>query len=78
MRGTRTEEEVENYATNLVKKKGIQQSRCHSPLHLRTETGPVSDTLCFLVSRIPDDGKSPKSPVSLGIIHHRQNPLESN
>jgi hypothetical protein len=29
--------------------------------HLRTETDPVSETLCFLVSRIPDDGQSPKT-----------------
>jgi hypothetical protein len=27
-------------------------------LHLRTETDPVSETLCFLVCRIPDDVKS--------------------
>jgi hypothetical protein len=26
-----------------------------SPLHKRTETDPVSETLRFLVSRIPDD-----------------------
>jgi hypothetical protein len=26
---------------------------------LRKETRPVSDTLCFLVFRIPDDGQSP-------------------
>jgi hypothetical protein len=32
-----------------------------SPLpHLRTETDPVSETLCFLVSRILDNGQSPK------------------
>jgi hypothetical protein len=30
------------------------------PAHLRTETDPVSETLCFLVSRIPDDGQSAK------------------
>jgi hypothetical protein len=29
--------------------------------HLRMETDPVSETSCFLVSRIPDDGKSPKT-----------------
>jgi hypothetical protein len=34
-----------------------------SPSHLRTETDPVSKTLCLLVSRIPDDGQSPKKPV---------------
>jgi hypothetical protein len=27
---------------------------------LRTETDPVSEKLCFLVSGIPDDGQSPK------------------
>jgi hypothetical protein len=32
-----------------------------------------------LFSRIRDDGKSPKkNPVILSVIHHRQNPLESN
>jgi hypothetical protein len=29
----------------------------HSP---RTETGPVSETLCSLIFRIPDDGQSPE------------------
>jgi hypothetical protein len=29
--------------------------------HLRTEKFPVSETWCFLVSIIPDDGKSPKT-----------------
>jgi hypothetical protein len=28
---------------------------------LRMETDPVSETLCFLISRIPDDGHSPKT-----------------
>jgi hypothetical protein len=28
-------------------------------LHLKTETDPVSETLCFLVFKIPDDGQSP-------------------
>jgi hypothetical protein len=31
---------------------GTQQSRCLPPSHLRTETDPVSETLCFLVFRI--------------------------
>jgi hypothetical protein len=31
------------------------------PFHLRTETDPVSETSCFLVSRIPDDGKVEKT-----------------
>jgi hypothetical protein len=33
----------------------------YSHLHLRTETDPVSESSCFLFSRIPDDGKSPKT-----------------
>jgi hypothetical protein len=44
------------------------------PPHLRTETDPLSKT-CFLFSRKPDDGKSPKP--SNSVIHNRQNPLES-
>jgi hypothetical protein len=32
-----------------------------APLHLWTETDPVSETLCFLVYRIPDDGQSPET-----------------
>jgi hypothetical protein len=31
-----------------------------SPSHLKTETDPVSEMSCFLVSRIPDDGKVKK------------------
>jgi hypothetical protein len=39
-----------------------QQSSCLPLLHLRTETDPVSETLCPLVFfRIPDDGQSPKT-----------------
>jgi hypothetical protein len=32
-----------------------------SPPHLRTDTNPISERSCFLVSRIPDDEESPKS-----------------
>jgi hypothetical protein len=32
-----------------------------SPTHLRTEIEPVSETLCFTVSRIPDDGQVQKN-----------------
>jgi hypothetical protein len=39
------------------------------PPHLTTETDPVSETSCFLVSRIPDDGKG-KTPVILTIIRY--------
>jgi hypothetical protein len=31
------------------------------PPRLRTETDPVSETLCFLVFRISDDERSPKT-----------------
>jgi hypothetical protein len=32
-----------------------------SSIHLRTETDPVSETLCFLDFRVPDDGQSPNN-----------------
>jgi hypothetical protein len=32
-----------------------------SPPHVRTETDPVSETLCFIGFRILDDGQSPKT-----------------
>jgi hypothetical protein len=32
-----------------------------SPPHLRAETDSVSETSCFPVSRISDDGQSPKT-----------------
>jgi hypothetical protein len=35
------------------------------------------NVVCFVVSRIPDDGQSPKNPVIMNIMHHRRNPLES-
>jgi hypothetical protein len=34
---------------------------CVFPSHLRTDTDPVSETLCFLTFRIPDDGQNPES-----------------
>jgi hypothetical protein len=37
---------------------------------------PVSETSCFIFSRIPDNGKKSQNPVILCVIHHRQNPLE--
>jgi hypothetical protein len=43
---------------------------------LKTDTNPVSETLYFIFSRIPDDGQSPETSVILSIIHHSQNPLE--
>jgi hypothetical protein len=41
------------------------------------ETDPVSEALCFLVFRIPDDGQSWKTQYFC-IMHHRQTPLESS
>jgi hypothetical protein len=35
---------------------------------LRTATDPVSKTLCSLLSRIPDNGRSLETPVILNII----------
>jgi hypothetical protein len=37
---------------------GLNRVSC-LPLHLRTETDPVSETLCSLIFKIPDDGLSP-------------------
>jgi hypothetical protein len=45
---------------NLSLSKGPKRVGVFPP-HLRTETDPVSETLCFLVSRIPNDGQSPKT-----------------
>jgi hypothetical protein len=39
---------------------GRDPTECLPP-HLRMETEPVSEMLCFLSSRIPDDGQSPKT-----------------
>jgi hypothetical protein len=32
---------------------------------MKTETGPVSETLCFLVFRVPDDGQNPETQILL-------------
>jgi hypothetical protein len=40
------------------------------------ETDPVSETLCFIVSRIPDDRQSENS-VILCVMYHHQTPSES-
>jgi hypothetical protein len=45
--------------------KGGEDTYSVGPLHLRTEPDPVSETWCFLVSRIPGDGKKSKNPVIL-------------
>jgi hypothetical protein len=41
---------------------------------VKKETGPVSETLRSLVY---DDEQSPKIPVILSVLRHRQNVLES-
>jgi hypothetical protein len=41
------------------------------------EDGKRSSFQNVVFSRIPDNGKSPKNPVILCVIHHRQNRLES-
>jgi hypothetical protein len=38
------------------------------PPHLRTETDPVFEKLCFLVSRMPNDGQSKKKTTNSGYI----------
>jgi hypothetical protein len=43
----------------LAPSMGSSRVRVFLP-HLRVETDPVSETLCFIVSRIQDDGQSPK------------------
>jgi hypothetical protein len=40
---------------------GIREENRCLPSHLRPETDSVSETLCSLVFRIPDDGQSPKT-----------------
>jgi hypothetical protein len=45
----------------LALSKGPKRVGVSSSPHLRTETSSVSETLCFLVFRIPDDGQSPET-----------------
>jgi hypothetical protein len=67
MRGTRIKEEVEICATNLANKTKCVSTNAKKwgpidlvcfPTHLRTETDTVSETPCFLFSRIPGLWKS--------------------
>jgi hypothetical protein len=43
---------------------GLNRVGVSPPSHLRTETDPVSETLCFLLSRIPGNGQNPKPNIS--------------
>jgi hypothetical protein len=55
----------------LVLSKRPNEVGVFSPVHLRTETDPVSETSRFLFSRIWDDGKSPKTQqfyLSFGVM----------
>jgi hypothetical protein len=49
-----------NHWNEVSSFEGTQQNRSPSS-HMRTETDPVSETLCFLVFIIPDDGQIPQS-----------------
>jgi hypothetical protein len=51
-----------------------EQSKCLSPPHMRTETDPVSETLCSLEFRAMDKSKNPVIPSA---IRHRQTPSDS-
>jgi hypothetical protein len=49
---------AQNYCVfGLSISSGILESRKHNV----SETGSVSETSCFLLSRIPDDGQSPNT-----------------
>jgi hypothetical protein len=48
---------------------------CLLPHHLKAETHPVSETLCYLEYRMIQ--KCPKIPVIPNILHHHEKPLES-
>jgi hypothetical protein len=78
---TRKHDVSETGSVSVLRRKGGEDTQLgpleRAPFHLRTETDPVSETSCFLVSRIPDNGKVQKKTVILCVIHHRQNPSES-
>jgi hypothetical protein len=44
---------------------------------LRTETGPVSETLCFLVIWNSRRWANDQKPAILSVVHYRQNPSDS-
>jgi hypothetical protein len=46
----------------IVYNKQRDPTESATPLILKTETDPVSETLCSLIFRIPDDGQRPKTP----------------
>jgi hypothetical protein len=59
--------------TELALSKGPNRVGVFPP-HLRMETDPVSETLCFLVT---GRWTKSKNPVILYIVHNHQNPSES-
>jgi hypothetical protein len=54
--------------------RGGGRIRCLPPLALIRKQ-IVSETLCFFLFLIPDDGQSSTNPAILSAIHHRQNAL---
>jgi hypothetical protein len=48
-----------------------------SPPSPEDGNGSSFRNVVLLLPRIPDDGKSPKTPLILCAVHHRQNPLKS-
>jgi hypothetical protein len=42
------------------------------------ETIPVSELLCFLVFRIPDNGQGKRKPVIMNVIHPSSEPFIIN
>jgi hypothetical protein len=71
---TRKRDVSETGSVSVLKRKGVGEktptplgpleranlNQSPPPFHLRTETNPVPEKSCFLVSRIPDDGKVQK------------------
>jgi hypothetical protein len=56
---------------------GTQGGMCLPPLTWGRKKIRVSESLCFLVFRIPDNGHNCINSVILSVIHHRQKPLYS-
>jgi hypothetical protein len=47
-----------------------QQSRCLPSPHLRTETDPISETLCSLEYRMMENVQKPSNPEDKKSVHH--------
>jgi hypothetical protein len=78
---TRKHDVSETVSVSVFRRGGGGDTYSHlGPLHsanLNHWTDPVTEMSCFLVPRVPGDGKNLKKPVILSAIHHHcQNPLE--